>query len=77
MGGANSCVCVGGGGGAPMQALAPGRWRPSVRHCVEGKSASSGGLYFSATVLYADGCQTGPVKYKADSWRRHTAWFNV
>ena len=21
------------GGGAPMQALAPGRWRPSVRHC--------------------------------------------
>ena len=26
-GGANS------GGGAPMQALAPGRWRPSVRHC--------------------------------------------
>ena len=20
-------------GGAPMQALAPGRWRPSVRHC--------------------------------------------
>ena len=20
------------GGGAPMQALAPGRWRPSVRH---------------------------------------------
>ena len=25
-GGANS-------GGAPMQALAPGRWRPSVRHC--------------------------------------------
>ena len=26
-GGANS------GGGAPIQALAPGRWRPSVRHC--------------------------------------------
>ena len=24
-----------GGGGAPMQALAPGRWRPSLRHCIE------------------------------------------
>ena len=23
-----------GGGGAPMQALAPGRWRPSARHCM-------------------------------------------
>ena len=26
--------CANSGGGAPMQALAPGRWRPSVRHWV-------------------------------------------
>ena len=24
-----------GGGGVPLQALAPGRWRPSLRHCSE------------------------------------------
>ena len=23
------------GGGAPLQALAPGRWRPSLHHCRE------------------------------------------
>ena len=26
-------VLIRGGGGGPMQALVPGRWRPSVRHC--------------------------------------------
>ena len=25
----------GGGGGTPIQALAPGRWRPSGRHCLQ------------------------------------------
>ena len=29
-------VLILGGGGAPMQPLAPGRWRPSVRHCSDG-----------------------------------------
>ena len=28
-------LCGGGGGGAPIQTLAPGRWRPSVRHWID------------------------------------------
>ena len=55
-------------GGGPMQALAPGRWRPSVRHWFK---TSTSEPWMTATIMSRAGKVTGKNKNAYNVWMDH------